>query len=318
MNDDSKLSSTDQLDDEDEEDTEDIEETEEIEDPEDIEDSDDAEDDEDIEEEREKADLGNRKIVITRPPHQAGELETLLVEAGAVPLLYPCIDIDLPEDLTELNKALQYLADGNYDWMLLTSANTARIIARQLAKLKLALSGIHLAVIGPKTAEAVEKLLGLEVDLVAQNYTAEGLARALQPVAGLRFLLPQSELARPVLAEALHDLGADVTTIVAYRTVLGKGGDDIPAMLARGEIHAITFSSSSTVRNFLTRMENEGGSLKDLQGVCLAAIGPITAQTMESLELPVTVTPDEFTISSLVTALDVYFRDGSEEEELSE
>ena len=271
--------------------------------------------DESENEEPEQPILSNRKIVVTRPPHQAEELETLLEEHGAEPLLYPCIDIALPEEMALLEEALQDLVGGSYDWLLLTSANTARIIADQLSTLKLSLRDVHIAVIGPKTAEAVEELLGMEVDLAAQNYTAEGLARALQPVAGLRFLLPQSEIARPVLANALRDLGADVTTIVAYRTVLGQGGDDIPGMLARGELDAITFSSSSTVRNFVARLENEGGSTSQLEGVCLAAIGPITAATMDSLNLEVTVTPQEYTMESLVDALGKYFNPGSDEEE---
>jgi uroporphyrinogen III methyltransferase/synthase len=177
-----------------------------------------------------------------------------------------------------------------------------------LEALNLALTDVRIAVIGPKTAAVVEELLSLEVELVAHNYTAEGLARALQPVAGLHFLLPQSEIARPVLAQALRDHGAEATTIVAYRTVLGQGGADVPGLLADEEIDAITFSSSSTARNFLTRLENEGGSRRHLDGVCLAAIGPITASTMASLDLPVTLTPEEFTLPSLVAALDAYFR----------
>jgi uroporphyrinogen III methyltransferase/synthase len=262
-----------------------------------------------------EVDLTGRKIVVTRPPHQAIEFESLLVENGAQAVLYPCIDIVLPEELAQLDAALEDAADGQFDWLIFTSANTVRIIAQRLESLNMTLADVRNAVIGPKTAEVVEKLLGLSVDMVAQNYTAEGLARALQPVAGLSFLLPQSEIARPVLAQALRDHGAEVMTIVAYRTVLGQGGADVPGLLAGEEIDAITFSSSSTARNFLTRLENEGGSRRHLDGVCLAAIGPITAATMASLDLPVTLTPEEFTLPSLVSALDAYFRSQTKESE---
>jgi len=262
-----------------------------------------------------KADLSGRKIVVTRPPHQAIELQSLLVGSGADALIYPCIDIALPEELELLDAALKDTADDLFDWLIFTSANTVRIVAQRVEALNLVLTGIRTAVIGPKTSAVVEELLGLEVELVAQNYTAEGLARALQPVAGLRFLLPQSEIARPVLAQALRDHGAEVTTIVAYRTVLGQGGADIPGLLAAKEIDAITFSSSSTVRNFLVRLENEGGSRTHLEGVCLAAIGPITAATMVTLDLPVTLASEEFTLPSLVLALDAYFRSETEESE---
>ncbi len=277
----------------------------------------DSTDDDELDEEAQpvKADLSGRKIVVTRPPHQAIELQSLLVESGAEALIYPCIDIALPEELGLLDAALQDAADGLFDWLIFTSANTVRIVAQQVEALNLELTGIRTAVIGPKTSAVVEELLGLEVELVAQNYTAEGLARALQPVAGLRFLLPQSEIARPVLAQALRDHGAEVTTIVAYRTVLGQGGADVPGLLATKEIDAITFSSSSTVRNFLARLENEGGSRAHLEGVCLAAIGPITAATMATLDLPVTLASEEFTLPSLVMSLDAYFRSENEESE---
>ena len=257
-------------------------------------------------------DLTGRKIVVTRPPHQAIEFESLLAESGAQAVLYPCIDIVLPEELALLDAALQDAADDRFDWLIFTSANTARIVSQRLETLNLVLTDVRTAVIGPKTAAVVEELLDLAVDMTAQNYTAEGLARALQPVAGSHFLLPQSEIARPVLAQALRDHGGEVTTIVAYRTVLGQGGADVPGLLASEEIDAITFSSSSTARNFLTRLENEGGSRRHLDGVCLAAIGPITASTMASLDLPVTLTPEEFTLPSLVAALDAYFRSVTE------
>ena len=260
-------------------------------------------------------DLTGRKIVVTRPPHQAIEFESLLAESGGEAVLYPCIDIVLPEELAELDEALQDAADARFDWLIFTSANTVRILAQRLGALNLVLTEIRIAVIGPKTAEVVEELIGLSVDMVAQNYTAEGLARALQPVAGVHFLLPQSEIARPVLAQALRDHGAEVTTTVAYRTVLGQGGADVPSLLAGEEIDAITFSSASTARNFLTRLENEGGSRTHLEGVCLAAIGPITAATMASLDLPVTLTPEEFTLPSLVSALDAYFRSETKKSE---
>ena len=117
------------------------------------------------------------------------------------------------------------------------------------------------------------------------------------------------------LIRALRDHGAEVTTVGAYRTVLGQGGADVPGLLAGEEIDAITFSSPTTVRNFLTRLENEGGSRRHLDGVCLAAIGPITAATMASLDLPVTLNPGEFTLPSLVSALDAYFRSETTESE---
>ena len=136
---------------------------------------------------------------------------------------------------------------------------------------------------------------------------AVALAVAIAPAPGQRILLPQSAIARPVLAEMLQAAGAQVTAVAAYRTVLGQGGEAVPGMLAARRIAALTFTSSSTAANFLKRLENEGGDRRDLAGLCLAAIGPVTANTMAELGMPADVVPDSYTLSGLVAALEDYF-----------
>ena len=105
----------------------------------------------------------------------------------------------------------------------------------------------------------------------------------------------------------LRESGAKVTVVEAYQTVIGRGGDDIPALLAAGRIDAITFTSSSTARNFVKRLETEGGRLEQLAGVCLAAIGPVTAETMRTIGLSVDLMPETFTVSALINALNRYY-----------
>lgn len=251
--------------------------------------------------------LSGRRIVVTRAPHQAAEMVDLLRQYGARPLLYPCIDIVPPADVTRLDAALQKAADGHFDWFVVTSTNTVAVIAQRLATLHLSLEDLPVAAVGPQTAQAIKDELGLDVQLVAEKHVAEGLAAALPPVSGLHIFLPQSEIARPVLADALREAGAQVTAVDAYRTVIGQGGDAVPEMLANGQVDAITFTSSSTVRHFLKRLASEGGRRQDLQGVCLAGIGPITAKTMEENGLPVSVVPLEYTLPALVDALESYF-----------
>ena len=253
--------------------------------------------------------LAGKNVVVTRAPHQAADMAAILSQFRAETLFYPCIDIVPPEDVAPLDAALQAAADGRFDWLVVTSANTALILARRLKALDLSLTPLRVAAVGPKTAAVVKEALHIDVDVVADKYVAEGLAVALQPAAALRFLLPQSEIARPVLANNLRAAGAEVTVVDAYRTVIGQGGDDIPHLLAKGEIDAVTFTSSSTVRYFLQRLTSEGGRRSDLAAVCLAAIGPITAETMKELDLPVAVVPDEYTLPALVAALETNFLD---------
>jgi uroporphyrinogen-III synthase len=145
------------------------------------------------------------------------------------------------------------------------------------------------------------------VTLVAKEHVAESLADEMSPGRGERLLLPQSAIARPVLADRLRVAGAQVDVVDAYRTGLGQGGEPVPTLLVEGKIDVITFTSSSTVTNFLERFEKEGGQRDQLAGICLAAIGPITAATMAEATLTVDVTPAEYTLPGLVSALETYF-----------
>ena len=151
--------------------------------------------------------------------------------------------------------------------------------------LDFSLEEIPVAVVGPKTAEATRTLLGIEVSLIAEEYTAEGLA----------------------LATALQAAGASVTVVEAYRTELGRGGDDVASMLAAGAIEAITFTSPSTAQNFMRRLAEENSQANLIDTICLAAIGPVTAKAMRKLGLQVNVMPEKYTLPELVEALEIYF-----------
>lgn len=251
--------------------------------------------------------LAGKRVVVTRAPHQAAEMADLLRQAGVLPVLYPCLAIEPPDDPAPLDTALKDAAAGYYDRLVLTSANTVFILAQRLATLELTLRDLPTAAVGPKTAAVAREQLGVDVQLVAKEHVAEALAQEMSLSPGERLLLPQSAIARPVLAGSLKAAGAQVTVVDAYQTVLGWGGDPVPAMLANEEIAAITFTSSSTVSNFLKRLQREGGDQRHLAGVCLAAVGPVTADTMSRLDLPVDVVPDDYTLPALVAALEAYF-----------
>jgi uroporphyrinogen-III synthase len=243
--------------------------------------------------------LSGKRVVVTRALRQSEELNSLLRAKGAIPLPYPCIAFVPPEDSAPLDKALQ----SQFDLLLLTSANTVTALAERLSNGN-PFSHLRVIAIGTATARAVQSELGLDAEIVSEDFAADKLADFLGDVSGLRIFLPQSDIASPSLAQRLTDAGAHVTAIPAYRTVPGSGGIDLPALLNAGEVDAITFTSPSTVENFVHRLANEGGSRAQLTGVIIACIGPTTAQAAQHHELTVTIVPSEHTAAGLVDALE--------------
>jgi uroporphyrinogen-III synthase len=256
--------------------------------------------------------LAGRHVVVTRAEDQASDLADLLRSRGAEPLPYPCIAIAPPEDASPLDAALRCAAAGEFDWLVITSRNAVTVLADRLRALELGLHTLRqvsVAAVGSATARAAERELGVRVDAVPEEFVAESLAALLvgRLGPGSRVLLCQADIARTVLAESLTTAGAEVTSVVAYRTVIGSGGVDLPALLAAGSVDAITFTSASTVRNLLRRLGAGGGRVVDLAGVCLACLGPITAGAARDLGLTVGVLPAEHTIPALVDALESYY-----------
>jgi uroporphyrinogen-III synthase len=257
--------------------------------------------------------LVGKQIVNTRASHQSGELDALLLARGAIPVPYPCIAIAPPDDSGTLDSTLKSAVRGEFDWLVLTSANTVRILRDRLEVLGqtlVACPGLAVAAIGPATADAVETLLEIRVDLMPGEYVAEELAAALKTTARRRILLPQAEIARTVLAEELHAAGMDVTAIAAYQTVIGSGGVEMSDLLTNGLVDAVIFTSPSTVRNFAVRLEAEGGTLADFKDVCIASIGPVTENAVTALGLANTLTPKDHTLLGVVAALEGYFSQG--------
>ncbi|HHY56776.1 MAG TPA: uroporphyrinogen-III synthase [Chloroflexi bacterium] len=260
--------------------------------------------------------LAGRQIVVTQAAEQAPELAALLAQAGATPLLYPCLAIAPPADISPLDRALQLAARSGYDWLVLTSANAVRIVAARLAALEIApqqLASVRVATVGAATAAAVRAQLGLDVILTPAAEVAEGLAAALaatvQP--GDRILLPQAARARDLLVQRLNAAGAAVTHVVAYETVRGSGGVDLSGLLAQRAVDAITLASSSAFTFLLDRLTQEGGDLAALHSVCLACIGPITARTVRDAGYTPAVVSKQQSLEGLVAALAEHFQASS-------
>ena len=256
--------------------------------------------------------LLGKRIVITRAAHQARDLEELLHLRGAIPLVYPCIQLAPLSDASALSAAIIDALAEKYDWLILTSANTVQILHDHLARMNImpsALAHLRVAAVGSSTASAAQSILGLQIEFIPNYFTAKQLAHALPVEVGQRVLLPQSAIAEDELAGVLRSRGANVTVVPAYQTVIGQGGIDLVSMLRQSEVDMVTFTSASTVRNFLRRLQVEGGTLEMVSSIRIACIGSKTAAAARLDQLNVHVVPDEHTIASLVEALEIYYAD---------
>ncbi len=253
--------------------------------------------------------LFGKRVVVTRSRSQASELVERLEELGAEAVEFPTIRVTDPEGgYAALDGAIARLREqpGFYDWLLFTSANGVERFFQRLERDGDVrdLKGVRLGAIGPATATALAHR-GLKTDFVPGEYRAEAVVAGLLKlgVKGQRVLIPRAAEAREVLPRELAAAGAQVEVVPAYRTVLDdSGAARVETMLQDGEIDIITFTSSSTVKNFARLLE--GFDLSRLpDSVTVACIGPITAETARELGLGVDVVAEEYTIPGLVDAL---------------
>src|SRR5437867_2550089 len=165
---------------------------------------------------------------------------------------------------------------------------------------------LRLCCIGPRTAQELSAY-GLRADLVPSDYQAEGVIDAMKTagVAGQRVLIPRAAVAREILPEQLRAMGAEVRVVTAYRTVLPSVEADhlMKDELRRQAIHVITFTSSSTVRNFRRLFDSREEMTKLIGDAVVACIGPITARTAVEQGVPVTITAAKNTIPALVQGI---------------
>lgn len=246
--------------------------------------------------------LAGQRIVVTRPPHQAPELAERLRQLGATPILFPTIQIRPVADTGELDAAIGSL--GRYDWVIFTSVNGVAIFFERLEALghdTALFDGVRVAAIGPATGDALVEN-GIDVDYIPEEFVAERIAEGLGDVSGLSILLPRAAIARETLRHMLAAQGATVDEIATYRTL--PAAPDGEALVALESADIFTFTSSSTVRNFINLVGGRRETVRLLQGATVACIGPITAGTVqEELALQPAVVAGEYTIDGLVAAI---------------
>lgn len=253
----------------------------------------------------ETAPLFGKRIAVTRSREQASALVEKLSELGADCVECPTIKIVPVKDHSKLEAAIKNLK--SYDWLIFTSVNGVAFFFDTLFNLGLdsrALGGLKTAVIGPATHE---KLLsfGVNADVIPESYVAESVIEAFksEDVKGKKFLLPRAKDARSVLPVQLTEMGGIVDEIITYEAVEDtEQSAEITKLLERGEIDMMTFTSSSTVSNFVKNIP-EGRLAELMKNVKIASIGPITSETAQSLGLEIDIEADVFTIPGLCDAI---------------
>jgi uroporphyrinogen-III synthase len=247
--------------------------------------------------------LQGRSVVVTRTRAQAAPFAQALAARGAIPILFPTIDIRPLDDCAALDRILT--GADQYAWIVFTSVNTVNAVWERLRALGLtALTGpARIAAVGPATAAALAQR-GAPIAAMPADFRGAAIAGALGELAGRRVLLPCADISREETAEALRQAGAVVDEVVAYHTT--PAAPD-PAGLAalRGKVDAVTFTSPSTVRNFLTLV---GPGARDLLARSLVAcIGPVTAAAVTELGLAPPLQAPRSTGEALLDVLEAHF-----------
>ena len=260
--------------------------------------------------------LSDRTVVVTRPREQAVDLQNALERLGARVILFPTIEIAAPDSYADLDDAVKNLTA--FDWLIFTSANAVEHFLRRVEVNEIDAAEIdylRVCAIGEATFERL-RLAQIHVDVVPTEANAETVfAEIINYVGGeneladLRFLLPRSNIAREFLPEKLREHGAIVVSAVAYQTVLPVKPETgkLIALLQSGAIDCITFTSPSTLKNFVKIFENHELP-RLLKNVALACIGETTANTARENGFEIAVVASEANADAFADGIAAYFK----------
>ena len=244
--------------------------------------------------------LSGKRVLVTRPLEQADALVEKLSLHGAVAVIFPTIEIAPLEDTSILDDAISHL--DKYRWVIFTSVNGVSAFWQRLESLGKGsgiFRGVQVAAIGPSTAQALKER-GVTPSFIPGEFRAEAILPGLGDVRGERILLPLADIARKALVSELKKLGAFPEEIAVYRTIPARLDVQALTELEKG-VDIATFTSSSTVKNFIALLGNRAENL--LKGVVVACIGPITAETAWACGLAVDLVAEEYTVDGLISAL---------------
>ncbi len=256
-----------------------------------------------------KKPLAGKTILITRAREQSGEFTASLQKLGAEVIEFPTIEIVPPFSWKRVDQAILRL--GTYHWIIFTSANGVIFFwerLREKRRLHRPPRSLKVCAIGPATANQLEER-GVPVDLVPKEFIAESVVEAFKKmgVNGKRMLLARAKKARDVLPKGLKKLGAEVNVVEVYRTIKPKGvSKKLTTLLENRKVDVIAFTSSSTVNHFAELLK-KNELTKCLEGISIACIGPVTADTARQRGLRVQIQPEKYTIPGLAKAISEYF-----------
>jgi len=248
--------------------------------------------------------LFGQRILITREYTKDYEP---LEDLGAEIFEFPTIEIAPPESYKELDESIDKIE--TYNWIIFTSANGFKYFMQRLLDKNRDirdLRGIKICAIGTKTAEAIRNY-GIKVDLIPEEFNAEGLVKSVQGfkgsrvqgLEGIKILLPRAEVAREVFPQKVRELGGEIDTPAAYRAIKPeKHGKRLKRFLKEGRISVATFTSAATFNNFVDIMGED--AINVLKDVTIGVIGPVTAKAIERAGLKVSIMPKEATIKAMV------------------
>jgi len=252
----------------------------------------------------EKRPLFGRRVLVTRPRHQAAELMRRFERLGAIAFSLPMLEVREPADWTAVDHALKNLA--LYQWLVFTSVNGVHAFIQRLRALGYdlrALGGLQLAAIGPGTTQCLRTYY-LEPDLVPSEYRSENLAAALkQRAQGQRVLLARADRGRDILRQELAE-SASVDQITVYSQVdLLPANQDALDGLRNGTIEFVTVTSSNIARALGDALDQESKANVKSGRVKLVSISPVTSAVIRELGLPVAAEAAEYTTAGVVQTL---------------
>ncbi len=248
--------------------------------------------------------LAGKRVIVTRAREQASKLVDSIEALGGEALEFPTIKIEKTDDFIRFDYILKKLHE--YRWLVFTSENGVKAFFDRMRAERAdirTLSGVKLAAVGEATAEELNRL-GLNVDYMPEKYTTKELLKGFPEAAGVhgKILLARGDIADRELSEGLKAKGYDVEDLTVYRTVAGNTHkESILGLIEEGGIDFITFTSSSTVKNFVSILGED--NINKLSGIKAACIGPVTAKTAEECGISVAAVADTHTIEGLVEKL---------------
>ena len=249
--------------------------------------------------------LENKVIVLTRQPEQSKEAILKLEKNGAAVISFPTIEIVPTENHEEFDSWIKKF--NMFDYIVFTSGNAVKHFVIRLDQIQkhLDFDKTSVVAVGEKTAVTCNRY-HIPVDIVPKDFSAKGIVEELSKsdITGKKFFIPCSSIARDELPERLGRMGAKITRLPIYNTIVpdGSENDKTVEVILNSKPDIFIFTSPSTFHNFV-KILNLAEPEDYFKGRTVAAIGPTTESAIRSKGVMVQITPLENTINSLIDSV---------------